>query len=342
MRTMPSSPWYVLGTGTQYDTQQDHLKAKLAYDITPTVSATYILGTWQNKSDGNSASYLRDAAGNVVYSGPININGLAYTGSQALTGGDFAVTRESADPFHAGPGGQEPHAGRMGLGSRSQPVRLSQGRQAPERGQQSAAGRGQRRRRHPRRRQRHAAGPISRSRAPGDRPKRRASTSSTSACSTTTTSCRYPTFAHRRQLAAGRRRERWPARSAARPRLHSVYAQDAWASRRRGRPCWACAPSSGARTTGRPRSRPPAGADVSRAARELPVAEGRAVVPGAHGCRAQGIGRPGGAHADGQRAVRRHFHDQLAVHQRPEPQAREVLDHRADGREGVRGRLGCA
>ncbi|MDB5897128.1 MAG: TonB-dependent receptor [Ramlibacter sp.] len=87
-------PWYVLGTGTQYHTRQDHLKAKFAYDITPTLRASYVFGIWQNTSEGRSVSYLRNAAGQAVYSGPINIDGRAYTGSQALNGGDFAVTKE--------------------------------------------------------------------------------------------------------------------------------------------------------------------------------------------------------------------------------------------------------
>jgi iron complex outermembrane receptor protein len=90
-----NAPWSVLGSGTQYNTRQDHLKAKLAYDITPTIRASYVLGLWQNRSAGNSNSYLRDTAGNAVYSGPVNIGGTAYTGAQALGGGDFAVTREN-------------------------------------------------------------------------------------------------------------------------------------------------------------------------------------------------------------------------------------------------------
>jgi len=90
-----NTPWYILGTGTQYSTRQDHAKAKLAYDITPTLRATYILGLWQNDANGNPASYLRNASGQPVYSGPININGQAFTGAQALGGGDFPVTREN-------------------------------------------------------------------------------------------------------------------------------------------------------------------------------------------------------------------------------------------------------
>ena len=92
-------PWYVLGSATQYNTQQDHLKVKLAYDVNATLRASYVLGLWQNTSEGNSVSYLRNAAGQPVTSGPINVGGLSFTDAnasnkQALSGGDFPVTRE--------------------------------------------------------------------------------------------------------------------------------------------------------------------------------------------------------------------------------------------------------
>ena len=87
-------PLYVLGSATQYRTQQDQLKVKLAYDFGPGVRASYVLGAWRNTSNGSSTSTLRDAGGSTVFSGPINIDGLAYSGTQALGGGDFALTRE--------------------------------------------------------------------------------------------------------------------------------------------------------------------------------------------------------------------------------------------------------
>jgi len=90
-----NAPWYVLGTATEYHTIQDHFKIKLAYDITPTLRASYTLGLWQNTSEGRPVSYLRNAAGQPVYSGAININGLAFSGVQALSGGDFPLTNES-------------------------------------------------------------------------------------------------------------------------------------------------------------------------------------------------------------------------------------------------------
>ena len=64
----------------------------MAYDFTPTVRATYLFGAWHNRSDGSSQTYLRNAAGQPVYSGPIRIGSADYA---ALTGADFAVTRET-------------------------------------------------------------------------------------------------------------------------------------------------------------------------------------------------------------------------------------------------------
>lgn len=82
--------WYLLGTATQYHTQQDHIKAKIAYDISPTVRAAYTLGWWHNTSQGRPASYLRDANGSAVYSGTVNISGRSY----ALVPTDFNVSNE--------------------------------------------------------------------------------------------------------------------------------------------------------------------------------------------------------------------------------------------------------
>ncbi|WP_254789839.1 TonB-dependent receptor [Variovorax sp. OV329] len=73
-----NQPWYILGTGTQYHSVQDHAKLKLAYDFSGTVRATYVLGWWQNTSEGRPQSYLSNGAGQPVYSGPINIEGRSF------------------------------------------------------------------------------------------------------------------------------------------------------------------------------------------------------------------------------------------------------------------------
>jgi iron complex outermembrane receptor protein len=93
-----NTPWYLLGTGTQYHTLQDHAKLKLAYDFSPTVRASYTLGWWQNSSDGQAASYLTNSAGQPVYSGPINIGGRTFT----LAPTAFQPTEDSATHYMHG------------------------------------------------------------------------------------------------------------------------------------------------------------------------------------------------------------------------------------------------
>jgi iron complex outermembrane recepter protein len=81
--------WLILGDTNQNNTRQEHLKVKLAYDISPALRANYTLGIWQNNVDRASNSYLRDANGNAVYSGNINISGRQYS----LSPTDFNVSR---------------------------------------------------------------------------------------------------------------------------------------------------------------------------------------------------------------------------------------------------------
>jgi iron complex outermembrane receptor protein len=91
-RNNANQPWYILGTGTEYHSIQDHVKTRIAYDISSTLKASYVLGVWQNNSENRPVSYLKDSSGNPVYSGPIVINGQQFA---ALTGGDFALNNES-------------------------------------------------------------------------------------------------------------------------------------------------------------------------------------------------------------------------------------------------------
>jgi iron complex outermembrane recepter protein len=84
-------PWLLLGGATQYETRQEHLKFKVAYDFSSTVRASYTLGYWKNGAENRSQSYLRDAAGTPVYSGNVSINGRGYT----LAASDFGVSNEA-------------------------------------------------------------------------------------------------------------------------------------------------------------------------------------------------------------------------------------------------------
>jgi iron complex outermembrane receptor protein len=74
--------WLIIGATSQAHTVQDHAKAKLAFDIEPTLRASYTLGWWQNEAVRSAQSYLRDAAGAPVYRGDadnaINIAGKRF------------------------------------------------------------------------------------------------------------------------------------------------------------------------------------------------------------------------------------------------------------------------
>ncbi|MEI7514209.1 MAG: TonB-dependent receptor [Betaproteobacteria bacterium] len=92
-----NTPWTILGTNTQYHTVQDHAKLKLAYDISPTVRASYLLGNWKNTADGAPRSYLTDASGAAVYSGSYAINGQSYSATNL-----FNATKENLDHWMHG------------------------------------------------------------------------------------------------------------------------------------------------------------------------------------------------------------------------------------------------
>ena len=68
-----------VGSSAQTDTRQENAKIKLAYDLTPTLRASYTLGHWYNKAQRSADTYLRDASGAPVYSGSVNIDGSTYT-----------------------------------------------------------------------------------------------------------------------------------------------------------------------------------------------------------------------------------------------------------------------
>ncbi len=83
-------PWWLLGDGSQVHSQQDHAKLKLAYEFGQQVRAQLTLGWWQNRSTGQSQSYLHDANGSPVYSGPVLIDGRGYS----LNAADFPQNRD--------------------------------------------------------------------------------------------------------------------------------------------------------------------------------------------------------------------------------------------------------
>jgi iron complex outermembrane receptor protein len=74
----------VLGAGNLTHTIQDNAKLKVAYDFTPTVSAIYTLGYWQNNANANPQTYLASASGAPFFgaaAGNVNIGGFSYSAS---------------------------------------------------------------------------------------------------------------------------------------------------------------------------------------------------------------------------------------------------------------------
>ncbi|WP_230414082.1 TonB-dependent receptor [Collimonas silvisoli] len=57
---------------------QDQFKFKAVYDITPAVQAGFTFGYWRQQVSNSTQTFLRDAKGNPVYSGLVNIGGYQY------------------------------------------------------------------------------------------------------------------------------------------------------------------------------------------------------------------------------------------------------------------------
>ncbi|WP_290976737.1 TonB-dependent receptor [Herbaspirillum sp.] len=67
-------PIYVLGAGNLTHTVQDTARLKFSYDFTPTLTATYTLGMWQNQANANPQTFLRNAAGAPAYGNGFSAN----------------------------------------------------------------------------------------------------------------------------------------------------------------------------------------------------------------------------------------------------------------------------
>ncbi|PTR05552.1 iron complex outermembrane receptor protein [Nitrosospira sp. Nsp5] len=97
------APNYVLGAGNINHTVQDNFKWKLAYDFTPTIRFAYTFGMWQNNASASAQSYLRDAAGNVIDSGAVNINGRRFNLNTVSSGlPAFAANRTNQTTWSHG------------------------------------------------------------------------------------------------------------------------------------------------------------------------------------------------------------------------------------------------
>ena len=87
-RDQAGNPGVLLGVNSEGSTRiiDDQVKLKLAYDITPDMDAAFTAVRWRQTLDNETGSYLRDANGNRVSTGSINIGGYQYV----LPGNAFA------------------------------------------------------------------------------------------------------------------------------------------------------------------------------------------------------------------------------------------------------------
>ncbi len=73
------APIVVLGAGGFEHQQQTNLKAKVAWDITSDTTLAYSAGRFGNDTESTAESYLRNGAGQTIFSGgPFNIGGYSY------------------------------------------------------------------------------------------------------------------------------------------------------------------------------------------------------------------------------------------------------------------------
>jgi iron complex outermembrane recepter protein len=78
-RNPRNEPWWLLGPTSAIHTVQDHAKFKVAHTFDEGLRASYTFGWWRNDAHRSSESWLRDAAGNPVYVGQVNIDGRVFT-----------------------------------------------------------------------------------------------------------------------------------------------------------------------------------------------------------------------------------------------------------------------
>jgi iron complex outermembrane receptor protein len=73
-----SQPVAVLGSTALEHQIQDNGSGRFTYDFSPTLTGAYTFGVFANNDDATVNSYLRDASGQPVYSGTVNIAGRSY------------------------------------------------------------------------------------------------------------------------------------------------------------------------------------------------------------------------------------------------------------------------
>jgi iron complex outermembrane receptor protein len=85
----------VVGAGGLLHTEQETVKGKFAYDITPWMSATYTVGLWHNDQDSSVQTYLRDSAGHATFGGVSGFAGNTSTWDQTRLANAVSVKTDT-------------------------------------------------------------------------------------------------------------------------------------------------------------------------------------------------------------------------------------------------------
>lgn len=82
-RNRSGAPIDIVGAGNLTHTVQDNLALRLAWQASPTLTARYALGIWQNDADASPQTYLSTASGAPYYggAGSVALNGRAVSGA---------------------------------------------------------------------------------------------------------------------------------------------------------------------------------------------------------------------------------------------------------------------
>jgi len=93
-------------------TVQDTVNLRLGYAISASQEVEGRISTWRNKSTVSTQSWLRDAAGNTVWSGPVNdgVNGFNLAAGSAAAASPFAPSQRDEDHRQLGVTWKTKHA----------------------------------------------------------------------------------------------------------------------------------------------------------------------------------------------------------------------------------------
>ena len=93
------APANIVGATGLLQTDMTNAKVKLAYDLTPALSAAYTLGLWRNRADSDVETYLRDSSGNPTFRGLAGFASGYYTLEQDHSSHSLSLKSDTKGPW---------------------------------------------------------------------------------------------------------------------------------------------------------------------------------------------------------------------------------------------------